>query len=209
LGDYTALLARAPLSAQTRRTYAAKVRQFLVWLQTADTTGDPLCDQAARDWAVRDYRSYLHTTAKRAPATVNNALAAIDDFYTRLGLGQWGQDYPADARGGSSATTCPSPRGSNEWSGGRSPATCRWVPGSTRTRPSGIGGNSAAQPLTSRSSAAVSVIRDCRHVSDQPQRQQWRPVAASLPTPRLLGESGYGRAPRDDPDPDVPSVQGG
>ena len=42
---------------------------------------------AARDWAVRDYRTHLQAVAKRAPRTVNNALAAVDDFYTRLGLG--------------------------------------------------------------------------------------------------------------------------
>lgn len=101
LGDYIAKLARAPLSAQTRRTYAAKVRQYLAWLQAADTTGDPLRDPAARDWAVRDYRSYLHTIPKRAPATVNNALAAIDDFYTRLGLG------PARAKRADLPTTAP------------------------------------------------------------------------------------------------------
>jgi hypothetical protein len=72
LGDYTANLARAPVSAQTRRTYASKVRQFLVWLEAADTDGDPLREPAARDWAVRDYRTYLHAIAKRAPRTVNN-----------------------------------------------------------------------------------------------------------------------------------------
>jgi hypothetical protein len=36
---------------------------------------------------VRDYRGYLHTIPKRAPATINNALATIDDFCTRRGLG--------------------------------------------------------------------------------------------------------------------------
>lgn len=87
LGDYTANLTKAPLSAQTRRTYASKVRQFLVWLEAAGTDGDPLGEPAARDWAVRDYRTYLQAIAKRAPRTVNNALAAVDDFYTRLGLG--------------------------------------------------------------------------------------------------------------------------
>lgn len=46
LGDYAAKLARAPVSAQTRRTYASKVRQFLVWLQVADTDGDPLREPA-------------------------------------------------------------------------------------------------------------------------------------------------------------------
>jgi len=101
LDEYTAKLARAPLSAQTRRTYAAKVRQYLVWLEAADTAGDPLREPAARDWAVRDYRSYLNTITKRAPATVNNALAAIDDFYTRGGLG------PARAKRAGLPTTAP------------------------------------------------------------------------------------------------------
>jgi len=101
LREYTAKLTSAPLSAQTRRTYAAKVRQYLVWLHTADTAGDPLREPAARNWAVRDYRRYLHTITKRSPATVNNALAAIDDFYTRLGLG------PARAKRADLPTTAP------------------------------------------------------------------------------------------------------
>lgn len=101
LSEYTAKLASAPLSAQTRRTYTTKVRQYLVWLQTADTTGDPLREPAARDWAVRDYRRHLNIISKRAPATVNNALAAIDDFYTRWGLG------PARAKRADLPTTAP------------------------------------------------------------------------------------------------------
>jgi len=84
---YTAALARAPLSAETRRTYASKVRGYLAWLDGADVDGDPLTDPAARDWAVRDYRTHLAAVLKRGNATVNNALAAVDDFYTRHGLG--------------------------------------------------------------------------------------------------------------------------
>ena len=49
--------------------------------------GDPLDDAAARDWAVRDYRCYLVTVAKRATATVNKHLAALQDFYVWRGLG--------------------------------------------------------------------------------------------------------------------------
>jgi integrase/recombinase XerC len=80
-------LALAPLSAETGRTYVSKVRQFLAWLAGPDVEGDPLRQPAARDWAVRDYRTHLQAVSKRAPATVNNALAALDDFYTRRGLG--------------------------------------------------------------------------------------------------------------------------
>lgn len=80
-------LAKAPLSAQTRRTYASKARQYLAWLAVAETDGDPLGTVEGRDWAVRDYRGHLQAVLKRRPATVNGALAAVDDFYIRRGLG--------------------------------------------------------------------------------------------------------------------------
>lgn len=97
---YAAALAAAPLSAETRRTYASKVRQYLAWLEAADLDGDPLADPAARDRAVPDWRTHLLTVAKQAPATVNNALAAVDDFYTSRGLGRAAAertDLPATA----------------------------------------------------------------------------------------------------------------
>ena len=87
LESYEVALALAPLSAQTRRTYASKVRQYLAWLADAEHDADPLGTAAGRDWAVRDYRGRLQTVLKRSPATVNNALAAVDDFYIRRGLG--------------------------------------------------------------------------------------------------------------------------
>jgi site-specific recombinase XerD len=87
LRSYTETLATAPLSAQTRRTYESKVRQYLAWLATAELDSDPLASTDGRDWAVRDYRTHLQTVLKRAPATVNNALAAIDDLYLRTGIG--------------------------------------------------------------------------------------------------------------------------
>jgi site-specific recombinase XerD len=87
LDDYTAALRSAPLSDQTRRTYASKVRQFLAWLASAGLDSDPLTSADGRDWAVRDYRAHLQAVLKRSPATVNNALAAVDDFYIRHGLG--------------------------------------------------------------------------------------------------------------------------
>ena len=84
---YTAALVKAPLAPQTRRTYASKVRQYLAWLAVAEVDGDPLGSADGRDWAVRDYRSHLQAVLKRKPATVNSALAAVDDFYIRRGLG--------------------------------------------------------------------------------------------------------------------------
>jgi integrase/recombinase XerC len=87
LDEYIGALAAAPLAAQTRRTYTSKVRQYLAWLADADLDKDPLASAEHRDWAVRDYRTHLQAVLKRSPATVNNALAAVDDLYIRNGLG--------------------------------------------------------------------------------------------------------------------------
>ena len=88
LAEYAAHLEHSPLAGHTPRTYLGAVRAYLGWLQQAGADGDPLDDAAARDWAVRDYRSYLVTVAKKATATVNKHLAALQDFYTWRGLGQ-------------------------------------------------------------------------------------------------------------------------
>jgi integrase/recombinase XerC len=67
---------------------------FLAWLADASGRGryrgDPLTNPTARDWAIRDYRLYLLREAipKRSVRYCNNALAALDDFYVRLGLGK-------------------------------------------------------------------------------------------------------------------------
>jgi integrase/recombinase XerC len=84
---YRAALAHADLSAETRRTYASKTRQYLAWLHTAGIDGQPLADPGARDRAVDAWRTHLLTAAKQAPTTVNTALAAADDFYIRRGIG--------------------------------------------------------------------------------------------------------------------------
>jgi len=39
-------------------------------------------------WAARDYEAYLYGTGKRAPATVNAALAVVSDLAIRRGLGK-------------------------------------------------------------------------------------------------------------------------
>ena len=87
LAGYAAHLERSPLTGHSPRTYLGAVRGYLTWLQGAGADGDPLHDAAARDWAVRDYRSYLVTVVKRATATVNKHLAALQDFYAWRGLG--------------------------------------------------------------------------------------------------------------------------
>src|SRR5712692_60113 len=88
LAEYAGHLERSPLTGHSPRTYLGAVRAYLAWLQEAATGGDPLNDATAKDWAVRDYRSYLVTVAKRATATVNKHLAALQDFYLWRGLGR-------------------------------------------------------------------------------------------------------------------------
>ncbi len=65
LAGYAAHLGHSPLAGYTLRTYLGAVRAYLRWLQQAQANRDPLNDAAARDWAVRDYRSYLVTVAKK------------------------------------------------------------------------------------------------------------------------------------------------
>ncbi len=87
--EYVQLLERpgGPLDHDTVRVYRSRVAQFLRWLADADVDGDALGAAASRDWAVRDYRTYLMTVARRKPSTVNAHLTAVDDFYRRRGLG--------------------------------------------------------------------------------------------------------------------------
>jgi integrase/recombinase XerC len=90
---YETWLSKQPLSVHTRRAYRTQVRQFCIYLDQADSEyGDPLKDEHARNYAVRDYKSYLKAVRKRKPATVNIALAAIDNFYRFL------QMSPADVK---------------------------------------------------------------------------------------------------------------
>lgn len=84
---YRSSLKNSPIAASSQRIYIAKVSAYLDWLKQSDVDGDPLSDPAARDWAVRDYRSKLKTD-KRAASTINTTLAAIDDLYRVLGLGR-------------------------------------------------------------------------------------------------------------------------
>lgn len=88
LAGYEATLARVTtLAASTQAKYVQRVRAFLDWLAATDVDGDPLSDPMAAKWAARDYR--LHLKRRRASvSTINGALAAIDDFNTRRGLGK-------------------------------------------------------------------------------------------------------------------------
>ena len=85
---YTTWLDRQPLAARSRQAYRAQVGAYLRWL--ADT-GDPeaaLTQQDRRDWAVRDYKRQMKQERDWSAASVNQALAAIDNFYRSRQMGR-------------------------------------------------------------------------------------------------------------------------
>ena len=87
--EYEGWLSRQPLSANTKRAYRTRVSQYLEYLAATPVEyGDPLEDLHARDYAVRDYKSYLKAVRKAKPSSVNLSLAAIDNFYLFLGMGR-------------------------------------------------------------------------------------------------------------------------
>jgi hypothetical protein len=102
---------------------------------------------------VRDWRAWAKTVARLRPATINNTLAAIDDFYTRRGLGAAtasivvsATHHPAGARG-TVATTARSAAASSITPGFVDPELssthaeeleCSATPAPAKTNPPGI-----------------------------------------------------------------------
>ncbi len=86
LTAYDAWLDRQPLAAKTRVAYRLQIHQYGAYLaQLTPTAGDPLHTPLVRDYAVRDYKSYLKTEHQAKPTSVNLALAAIDHFHQFIG----------------------------------------------------------------------------------------------------------------------------
>ncbi len=85
---YRIWLERQPLAKRTRDAYLAQVSGFLSWLATSTHGAEALGEPKVRDWAVRDYKRYAKTKKKWAPTSVNQALAALDNFYRSLGAGR-------------------------------------------------------------------------------------------------------------------------
>jgi integrase len=89
LADYADALAGSVLTAESRRTYRSRVRQFLAWLDRhRDIFDGALVFATTHDCAVRDYHHHLchDTEPPRSSRYINSALAAIDDFSAFLGL---------------------------------------------------------------------------------------------------------------------------
>lgn len=86
LAAYNAWLDRQPLATKTRIAYRLQVHQYGAYLaQRPSIAADPLRTPFARDYAVRDYKTYLKTERQAKPTSVNLALAAIDHFHQFIG----------------------------------------------------------------------------------------------------------------------------
>jgi site-specific recombinase XerD len=86
--DYAAWLAEQPLSSRTREAYLAAVTAFLAWLEQREAgPGDALVAPRARDLAARDYKRHMKVDRGLSPASVNQALAGMDNLFRFLGLG--------------------------------------------------------------------------------------------------------------------------
>jgi site-specific recombinase XerD len=88
VATYAGWLERQPLADRSREAYLAQVRGFVTWLAGSEHGAAALSDPAVRDWAVRDYKRHVKTAKRWSPASVNQALAAIDNFYRSLAAGR-------------------------------------------------------------------------------------------------------------------------
>jgi site-specific recombinase XerD len=88
LAEYAAWLAEQPLSPRTREAYLAAVTAFLTWLDQRDAgPRDALVAPRARDLAARDYKRHMKVQRGLSPASVNQALAGMDNLFRFVGLG--------------------------------------------------------------------------------------------------------------------------
>lgn len=64
------------------------MRSFAAWLELRDEgAGQALVAPRARDLAARDYKRHMKQSRGLGPASVNQALAAMDNLFRFLGLG--------------------------------------------------------------------------------------------------------------------------
>ncbi len=87
LAGYTKSLDEQPLAERSRSAYQAQVRSYVLWLASTGRGPAALSEPRVRDSAVREYKRHMKAARRWAPTSVNQALAAIDNFYRFLNLG--------------------------------------------------------------------------------------------------------------------------
>jgi integrase/recombinase XerC len=81
LARFAAYLERAGVSGHTVRAYQRWTQEFAAFLEPSGRTlQTTLAEQHERTFAARDFRQYLKHTRHLAPASVNQALAALHTF---------------------------------------------------------------------------------------------------------------------------------
>ena len=81
VATYGRWLGRQPLAVRTRAAYLGQVEVFVGWLVDGGHGEQVLRDASVRDRAVRDYKRFVTTRQRWKPASVNQALAALDSFF--------------------------------------------------------------------------------------------------------------------------------
>ena len=87
LTAYAESLNEQPLADRTRAAYHAQVRSYVLWLVSTGRGSEALSEPRVRDSAVREYKRHVKAARRWAPTSVNQALAAIDNFYRFLNQG--------------------------------------------------------------------------------------------------------------------------
>ena len=86
LATYGRWLDRQPLTARTQEAYRAQVKGFVLWLAGSEHGAKALSVDTVRNWALRDYVRHLKQRRRWDPASVTQALGAINNFYHSLGM---------------------------------------------------------------------------------------------------------------------------
>lgn len=73
-------LVRQEVAPKTATSYRADLTHFATWF--VGSTGEAFAAAAVTPTDLRDYRGYLVTVERRAPATINRRLAALRKFFT-------------------------------------------------------------------------------------------------------------------------------
>lgn len=85
IAAFAEALDRSALLDATKHEYAAMVRRFAAWAEDRDDW--PPTDPWQREHLTRDYKKYLQTERKLAPASINATLSALDMLWRVSGLG--------------------------------------------------------------------------------------------------------------------------
>ncbi len=84
---YKAWLAEQAVTANTARAYHSRIGRFLLFLEYANFSGEPLADAVSTDEAMRLYLDFLKQS-KTSDVTINAIINALNNFYRFLGLGE-------------------------------------------------------------------------------------------------------------------------